>query len=56
MRTLITKVMETTDKEEAEKLLPEATSYVDKMASKGIIHDNKAARKKSQMTTHVNNL
>lgn len=56
MRTLISNVMETTDKEEAKELLKEATSYLDKMATKGIIHDNNAARKKSQMTKHINNL
>lgn len=56
LRTLVTKVLNSTDKKEAEELLKEATSYVDKMASKGIIHDNNAARKKAKMTKHVNNL
>jgi small subunit ribosomal protein S20 len=49
-------VLETTDKEDAEKYLKEATSYLDKMASKGIIHQNKAARRKAKLTKHVNNL
>ncbi len=56
LRTLVTKVLNSTDKKEAEELLKEATSYVDKMASKGIIHENNAARKKAKMTQHVNNL
>ncbi len=56
MRTLVNKVLETTDKEDAEKYLKEATSYLDKMASKGIIHQNKAARRKAKLTKHVNNL
>lgn len=56
MRTLINNVMEATDKEEAQELFRKATSYLDKMAAKGIVHDNKAARKKSQMTKHINNL
>jgi len=56
LRTLITKVLESNDKAEAEEFLKEATSYVDKMAAKGIIHDNNAARKKAKMTKHVNNL
>ncbi len=56
MRTLVNKVLDTTDKEEAEAALKEAVSYLDKMASKGIIHENKAARRKSKLTTHVNNL
>lgn len=56
MRTLIKNVLEATDQEEARELLKEATSYVDKMAAKGMIHENNAARKKAQMTKHVNNL
>lgn len=56
MRTLVNSVMEATDKEEAQELFRKATSYLDKMAAKGIVHDNKAARKKSQMTKHINNL
>lgn len=56
MRTLINSVMESTDKEEAQELYKKATSYLDKMASKGILHENNAARKKSQMTKHINNL
>lgn len=56
LRTLVTSVLETTDKELAQKNLKPATSFVDKMAAKGIIHDNNAARKKARMTKHVNNL
>ena len=56
MRTLITNVMDETDKEKAQELYKKATSYVDKMTSKGILHENKAARKKSQMSKHINNL
>lgn len=56
MRTLIKKVLSSTDKEQAEKNLKEAVSFIDRLAVKNIIHSNTAARKKSQMTTHVNNL
>lgn len=56
LRTLVTKVMNSSNKEEAQQLLKEATSYVDKMSAKGIIHKNNGARKKAQMTKHVNNL
>lgn len=56
MRTLVNKVLETTDKKQAEPYLKEATSYLDKMAAKGIIHPNKAARRKAKLTKHVNNL
>lgn len=56
MRTLIKKVMSTSDKEQAEKNLKEAVSLIDRLAVKNVIHPNTAARKKSQLTTHVNNL
>ncbi len=56
MRTLINKVMETEDKEKAEEYLKEATSVLDRYSGKGLIHPNNAARKKSKMTKHVNNL
>lgn len=56
MRTLIKKVQETTEVEEAEAYLKEAVSYLDKLSTKGLIHQNNAARKKAQLTKHVNNL
>ncbi|MDX1641777.1 MAG: 30S ribosomal protein S20 [Balneolaceae bacterium] len=56
MRTLVKKVLSTSDKEQAEKHLKEAVSFIDRLAVKNIIHQNTAARKKSQLTTHVNNL
>lgn len=56
MRTLVKKVLDIADKKEAEVHLKEAISYLDKMASKGIIHQNKAARRKARLTRHVNNL
>lgn len=56
MRTLVKKVLNTSDKEQAEKDLKEAVSFIDRLSAKNIIHPNRAARKKSQLTTHVNNL
>ncbi|MDZ7681697.1 MAG: 30S ribosomal protein S20 [Fodinibius sp.] len=56
MKTLISKAMETTDKEEAEKAFKEASSYLDKMAAKDLVHENFAARKKSKIAQHVNSL
>ncbi|GEM_PF-434569 len=56
MKTLINKALETTDKEEAEKAFKEASSYLDKMAAKDLIHQNFAARKKSKIADHVNSL
>src|SRR6056297_500198 len=56
MRTLIKKVMSTENKEEAAAYLKDAVSLIDRLATKNIIHPNTAARKKSQLTTYVNNL
>ena len=56
MKTLIKKALDTTDKEEAQEIAKEATSYLDKMAAKGMVHDNFAARRKSRIAKHVNNL
>ena len=43
-------------KAEAEKLLPEVTSMLDKLAKRNIIHRNKAANLKSSLRTQVNKL
>lgn len=56
MKTLIKKTLETSDKEEAEENFKEASSYLDKMAAKDLIHENFAARKKSKLANHINNL
>lgn len=56
MKTLVKNALETTDKEEAEEAVKKATSYLDKMASKELIHENYAARKKARLDKHVNNL
>jgi small subunit ribosomal protein S20 len=52
-RNAMKKLRETTDKKEAEKLLPEVTSMLDKLAKRNIIHANKAANLKSSLTKHV---
>lgn len=36
--------------------LREATPIIDRMASKGIIHKNKAARHKSRLSAHIKKL
>lgn len=56
MRTLIKKVLNSSDKAQAEVLLKDAVSYIDRMSQKGIVHPNNAARKKARLTKHVNNL
>lgn len=49
MRTAIKKVMAATTAEEAQAAIPNAMRAIDKCAKKNIIHDNAAARKKSQL-------
>jgi small subunit ribosomal protein S20 len=55
-RTVIKKLRTTKDKKEAEKLLPEVVSMVDKLAKKNIIHKNKAGNLKSKLTKLVSAL
>lgn len=55
-RNMIKKLRETTDKEEATKMLPKVSSMLDKIAKKNIIHKKKAANLKSSLTLHVNKL
>ena len=56
MRTLIKKLRSTDDAQQAQAMLSEVKSYLDRMASKNIIHKNKAAHVKSQLEKHVNSL
>jgi small subunit ribosomal protein S20 len=53
---LIKKLRQTTDPSEASSLLGTVKAYLDRMASKGIIHRNKAANYKSDLERHVNTL
>jgi len=55
-RTWIKKLRTSTDKSEAEGLLKETFSMMDKLAKNNIIHKNKAANLKSSLTRHVNSL
>lgn len=56
MRTLIKKVITSTDKAQAEVAHKEATSFIDRMSVKGLVHKNTAARKKAQLARFVNSL
>jgi small subunit ribosomal protein S20 len=56
MRTLLKKVLsaiEAGDKEVATKELAAATPILDRYASKGLIHKNKAARSKSRLNASI---
>ena len=50
------KVMTSTNKDEALASYKETVSYLDRMSVKGVIHVNNAARKKAQLTRHINAL
>ncbi len=56
MRNALKRFRETTNKEEAESMLPKISSMLDKLARKSIIHSKKAANLKSSLVKHVNNL
>lgn len=56
MKTAIKKVTSETDSNQAGKALKETSALLDRLASRRIIHPNKANRKKSQLARAVNNL
>ncbi len=56
MKSAISKVRSAENKEEAEKQFKQTTSVLDKLATKGIIHRNKAANQKAKLAKYVNKL
>ncbi len=54
IKTVIKKTLATDKKEELEALYKEAIAILDKGTSKGRLHKNNAARKKSKLTKHLN--
>ena len=56
MKSSMKKVLSSASKEEASALKDEAFKIIDKIASKGVIHKNKAANQKSRVSRHVNKL
>ncbi len=56
LRTMMKKLRSSETKDEAAPLLNETKSYLDRLASKRIIHKNKAANYKSELERHVNAL
>ena len=56
LRTQIKNVLQSDDKNKTQEEYAKAVSYIDKAASKGLIHKNTAARRKSQITKHLNSL
>ena len=56
MRIAVRRLRSTTDKDEAQKMLPIVQKMLDKLAKTNIIHANKAANLKSGLALHVNQL
>lgn len=56
MRNALRDIRMVTVKAEAQQQLPKVVSLIDKLAKKGIIHDNKAANLKSGLMKKINNL
>jgi small subunit ribosomal protein S20 len=56
VKTLVKKVLVSDDAASAQTNLKEAVSALDKSVTKGRMHKNTVARKKSALTKHVNKL
>ena len=56
IKSAIKKVLETKNKETAQKELKSTVTLLDRVAARGIIHRNNAAHKKSRLTKYVNSL
>ncbi|RLK48622.1 SSU ribosomal protein S20P [Alkalispirillum mobile] len=59
MRTYLKRVVNAIkagDKARAEEAYKEAVPVIDRMATRGLIHKNKAARHKSRLNQHLRNL
>ena len=56
MRTLIKKVLATKDQKKAGEIYKDTVSFIDKMASKNLIHKKTAGRRKALITRHINSL
>ncbi|MBU2915153.1 MULTISPECIES: 30S ribosomal protein S20 [Reichenbachiella] len=52
-RTFVKRLKNTTDKAEAQELLKKVIGMIDKLSKNNIIHKNKAAHQKSQLTKFV---
>ena len=52
-RNAIRKLKSLEGKKEAEEMFPGVVSMIDKLVKKNIIHKNKAANLKSQLSSHV---
>ncbi len=55
-RNAVRKLRATSDKTEAQEMLPKVASMLDKLAKTNIIHSNKASNLKAKLQKHVNGL
>ena len=56
LRTLINNLLQTDDPVKADSVYKNTVSFIDKMVSKRLIHKNTAARRKTQITRHINSI
>jgi len=56
MRNAVRKLRATTDKEEALNMYPKVQKMLDKLATRNIIHKNKAANLKASLSRYINKL
>ena len=56
LRTYIKKVLATTSKSDADSVYRSTVKIIDKAVSKNLIHRNTGARRKAQITRHINSL
>ena len=56
LRTHVKKVLASSTKNDAETLYKQTVRIIDKAVSKNLIHKNTGARRKSQITRHLNPL
>tara|TARA_Y100000741_G_C17970410_1_gene443603 strand:- start:22 stop:276 length:255 start_codon:yes stop_codon:yes gene_type:complete len=56
MKTALKKVLNETNKEKALEMANKAFSTIDKTASRGVMHKNKAANQKAKISKHIKNI
>ena len=56
LKSTLKSALATTEKPVAEESLRNATSVLDKLVKKGIIHKNQAANQKARIARHVNSI
>ncbi|HIB04744.1 MAG TPA: 30S ribosomal protein S20 [Candidatus Marinimicrobia bacterium] len=56
LRTTVKKVLSATTKSDAELVYGNAVRVIDKAVNKNLIHKNTGARRKAQITRHLNSL